>query len=95
MANTVKLCDMSVNVAAKVFQMLNPEEVTVKLAADIDKVTRIVTSVEPKELCYPEGWYYAKGYFTNKHNSTTGAYSAILMYDSDGEIWDLPYCTAD
>lgn len=95
MANVVKMCDMSVNVAAKVLQMLNPEKVTLKVAADIGRVTSIVTSVEPKELRYPEGWYYAKGYFTNKHNSTTGAYDAIMMFDENGGIWEVPYCTAD
>jgi len=76
--------------------MLNPGKVTVRIAQDIGKVTQIYTNVEPKELVYPDGWYYSKGHFTNKHNSTTGIYSAVLMFDANtNEIWDMPYCTAD
>ena len=95
MAKVVKMCDMSVNVAAKVLQMLNPGKVVVKAADDIGVVGFIIASVEPKELNYPEGWYYANGRFTNKHNSTTGAYDAIMMFDENGGIWEVPYCTAD
>ena len=93
MANVVKMCDMTGRVAAEVLRMLNPDKVTLKVAEDIDKVVSIVSSVEPKELTYPEGWYYAKCHLTNKHNSTTGAYFTILMVDTTGEIWDKPYCT--
>ena len=95
MAKTVKMCDMSGVIAATVFQLLNPKTIDVRIAKDTGRVTRIIASVEPKELIYPEGWYYANGYFTNKHNSTIGAYDAIVMFDNNGEIWDVPYCTAD
>ena len=95
MANMVKMCDMSMEVAAKVLQMLNPGKVEVEMAKDIGKVIGIVSVVEPKELNYPEGWYYAKGHFTNKHNSTTGTYESVLMFNESGELWEVPYCTAD
>lgn len=89
------MCDMHANIAARVFGSLNPETVKVRIATDIGKVVSSVTDTEPKELVYPEGWYYAKGYFTNKHHSTTGAYQAVIMYKSNGDIWDAIYCTAD
>lgn len=97
MAKMVKMCDMNSDIAVLVLQMLNPGKVSVKMKApDIGGVATIATTVEPKDLVYPEGWYYAKGRFTNKHNSTTGVYYAVLMYNAKtGEAWDLPYCTAD
>ena len=96
MAKTVKMCDMSAKIAGEVFRALNPGKVILSVAHDIDKVTGIKTLLEPKDLTYPEGWYYSKGYFTNKHNSTTGQYSQILMFNFfTNEVWDVPYCTAD
>lgn len=92
MARTVKMCDVTGNIAARVFEMLNTGKVTI--AYDIGHVTAIVTDTEPKDLIYPEGWYYAKGRFTNKHNSTTGMYSAVIMFDTNGDIWNCQYCTA-
>ena len=57
----------------------------------------IVTDTEPKDLVYPEGWYYAKGSFRNKHMSSTGIYSEVLMMKSDGSFWgdEAKYCTLD
>jgi len=96
MAKTVKMCDMNDNIAALVLQQLNPGKVSVIIERDIGKVIKIITSVEPKELVYPEGWYYSKGHLTNKHNSSTGVYWTVNMHDATtGEIWNLPYCTAD
>lgn len=95
MAKTVKMCDMTGDVAARVFAMLNPEKVKVKIAYDLGRVTVIETDTEPKDLIYPEGWYYAKGCFTNKHNSTSGAYASVVMFKTTGDIWDATYCTAD
>lgn len=95
MAKTVKMCDMTGDVAARVFEMLNLEKVKVKIAHGLGRVTAIVTDTEPKDLIYPEGWYCAKGRFTNKHNSTTGAYAAVIMLNTAGDIWDATYCTAD
>lgn len=86
---------MPSNIAARVFEMLNTGKVTIKVAYDIGRVTAIVTDTEPQDLIYPEGWYYANGTFTNKHNSTTGMYSAVIMLDTNGDIWNCQYCTAD
>ena len=98
MAKTVKMCDMPIVVATKVFEMLNPGKVRVKVPGD-GWCTRyfIVTDVEPKDLTYPEGWYYAKGTFRNKHQSTTGFYEEAIMRTSDGEFWkkNATYCTLD
>ena len=96
MARVVKMCDMPVSIAARVFMSLNPEIVKVRRHKVFLQLT-IVTDVEPKELTYPEGWYYAKGRFRNKHTSSTGAYSEIVMRKSDGTLWgDLAkYCTPE
>lgn len=84
-SNVVKMCDLSGKVAAVVFVALNHGKA--KLTED-DGQTYIVTDVEPKNLVYPEGWYYAKSNFRNKHNSTDGRYWEIPMRDSKGKFWD-------
>ena len=91
MAKCVKMCDMKAHIAVKVFEMLNPNRVKVIM----DSQLLVLTDIEPKELVYPEGWYYAKGAFRNKHTSTTGIYEEVPMLTSDGELWcDLAtYCT--
>ena len=93
MATVVKMCDMSANLAAKVFKTLNPDTVILKRAPFGDMV--IVTNVEPKDLVYPEGWYYGKGCFRNKHNSTSGIYEEIFMLKQNGDFWGntAKYCT--
>ena len=93
MMKTVKMCDMNSWIAAKVFQMLNPDQIT--LMVNNYNEEAIVTDVEPKDLIYPEGWYYAKGCFRNKHMSTTGIYGEIEMETSDGTSWReiAKYCT--
>lgn len=94
MATTVKMCDMSPQIAATVFGILNDGKVFLK-----DNVPGygmiIVTDIEPKDLVYPEGWYYAKGAFRNKHTSTTGYYGEVIMKKSNGDFWmDFAhYCT--
>lgn len=95
---SVKMCDMSKRIAASVFQKLNANKVTLKenpFSCYDDLI--IVTDVEPSDLVYPEGWYYAKGNFRNKHTSTTGAYEEVRMVDSTGESWagKATYCTLD
>lgn len=89
---TIKSCDMPVTDAVWLFGRYNRGKVKVN--------TRgfemfIVTDTEPKDLVYPEGWYYAKGTFRNKHESTTGIYSEIDMLMSDGTPWrdKAPYQT--
>lgn len=92
MAKTIKMCDMSAEIAAKVFQWLNGDNVQLK-KTNVGMI--IVTDVEPMNLVYPEGWYYAKGNFRNKGTSTTGAYGEIYMENSEGVYWDdiAKYCT--
>jgi hypothetical protein len=96
MAEIVKMCDMSKDIASMVFKLLNGSKVHLK---DTNSCvgTIIVTDVEPKHLVYPEGWYYAKGYFRNKHTSTTGFYEEVLMTKSNGKNWSetAHYCTLD
>lgn len=94
MAKTIKMCDLSRDTAAKVFVLLNPGRVKYGTFGP-DFV--IITDVEPKDLVYPEGWYYVNGSFSNKHNSTTGRYSTIDMVKSNGNYWEdyASYCTKD
>lgn len=96
MAKTVKSCDFNGTIATKVFEMLNPSYVRVKINVPFYG-RAIVTDVEPKDLVYPEGWYYAKGFFRNKHTSSTGAYDEILMLKSNGKLWGniATYCTLE
>lgn len=94
MAKTIKMCDLSRDVAAKLFVLLNPGKVKYgTLGSDFV----IITDVEPKDLVYPEGWYYAKGRYTNKRNSSTGMYSTLDMVTSNGQFWEdyANYCTKD
>ena len=94
MAKTIKMCDLSRDVAAKVFVLLNSGKVSYGMLGP-DFV--VITDVEPKDLVYPEGWYYANGRFTNKHNSTTGAYTTLDMVKKNGHFWEkyAKYCTKD
>ena len=97
-AKTVKMCDMSIAVATKVFEMLNNGKVVVKRPGEgYCAYYIVVTDVEPSDLVYPEGWYYAKGSFRNKHMSTTGFYGEANMVTSKGEFWGhrAKYCTKD
>lgn len=93
MAETVKMCDMSAKIAAVVFQCLNYTKIQLKI--DRCGNRSIITDVEPKNLTYPEGWYYAKGCFRNKHMSSTGMYEELPMYKTNGERWRdfARYCT--
>ena len=92
MAQTVKMCDMDGNIATIVFKMLNYGKVSLK-----EQGRLIVTDIEPKDLIYPEGWYYAKGNLRNKHNTTTGRYEEIPMVKSNGDSWleSARYCTQE
>lgn len=82
----VKSCDYSAAIAAKVFSMLNDGVVYVRSEPDGYSFT-ITTDTDPRELVYPEGWYFAKGALRNKHNSTTGSYSEIPIVNSFNEEW--------
>ena len=94
MATVVKMCDMDLHIATKVFEALNPGKVKI---VNTPFTTFILTDIEPKDLVYPEGWYYAKGYFRNKHMSTTGLYSEVSMRTEGGASWSekARYCTLD
>ena len=92
MVKVVKMCDMPSYVAAMVFEALNPKTVRADIGGD---EPIIITNTEPKDLIYPEGWYYAKGCFRNKHTSTTGDYYEVGMTMADGTQWKerATYCT--
>ena len=84
LAKSVKMSDMSAEIAATVFMKLNPLAVTLLRGGC---QTTIVTDIEPKDLVYPEGWYYDNGLFTNRSTSTDGYYSEIRMIKESGEFW--------
>ena len=86
----VKMADMPVDVALEAFRRINVSNTwkeKVKIKKNGYKFS-IITNTEPKDLRYPEGWYYAKGCFRNKHTSTTGMYSEVRMENSRGEPWE-------
>lgn len=96
MAKVVKMCDMPVQIALKVFEALNYGKVKTGITL-IPGGFSIITNTEPKDLVYPEGWYYAKGAFCNKHTSTTGKYYEVHMWTEDCVQWreKAIYCTLD
>lgn len=95
MAKTVKMCDMSKEIAAKVFEMLNGQNVQIREYGPIGTV--IITDIEPKDLVYPEGWYYVKGSLRNKPTNTNDTYKEITMLKSNGGVWKdtASYCTLE
>lgn len=96
MAKTVKMCDLKAEVAAAVFVALNEEHVTMHHKEYDYTQTYLVSDVPPAKLTYPDGWYFAKRHFRNKHQSTTGFYEELPMFkDKDRkEYWEGP-CTLD
>ena len=98
----VKTSDLPSNIALKLFVELNKNNVKVSNFYKVfpgsclaDPV--IITDREPRDLIYPEGWYYAKGSFRNKHTSSTGIYEEISMIKPNGDFWQdsAKYCTLD
>ncbi|MBR2841162.1 hypothetical protein IKE80_00010 [Candidatus Saccharibacteria bacterium] len=92
MPKTVKSVDTTGTAAAKFFAALNSDDVEYLSEhpfnyPSIPSVGVLVTDVNPNELIYPEGWYFAKGTFRNKHNSSTGAYEEIQVLKRDGTPW--------
>jgi len=87
---------MSIRIAARVFEELNQSVVQVIFDKFNGSIT-IRSSVAPKYLIYPEGWYYANGKLRNKHMSTSGLYEEALMETVDGILWSdvVDYCTLD
>lgn len=92
MAKVVKMADMDLSISMMVFRELNKGQVKIETRR-CGRV--IVTDVEPKDLTYPEGWYYAKGCFRNKRTTSTGVYHEMEMETSDGRDWSnlAKYCT--
>ena len=96
MAKTVKMADMPSQIVLQVFKELNKSDITLKPQPGSSEIL-IITDKEPRQLTYPEGWYYAKGSLRNKHTSSTGAYCEFYMFTSDMTPWDelAKYCTKD
>src|SRR5690625_4445985 len=92
-AKTVKMCDLPGELAAKVFIGLNPNKI--KLIQTPYMGVVLATDCEPKNLIYPDGWYYAKGTFRNKDFSSTLMDEEIRQLMSDGTPCSskAPYCT--
>ena len=101
MASIVKTCDLPLQYAVDIFGALNPGKIKVKkLLKSTERETledrmnygmgiHIFTDINPEELVYPEGWYFAKSHFRNKHMSTTGLYEeALVWHASRDEIWE-------
>ena len=84
MDNTIKTCDLSIGIASMLFYMLNSDRVMLEKRGNQKLID---TDVEPKKLLYPEGWYYALGYFTNKHQSSNGSYGEMKIVRSDYTSW--------
>ena len=83
---TVKSCDLDGYVAARLLELLNPGEVAV--TRDPYNGFRVIANCAPEDLIYPEGWYFNdKNGLTNKHNSSTGQYDTIGVYDPEGYAW--------
>ncbi len=79
MKNHIKLCDMPVVISAKIFELLNPDKITIE-ETPLNHSFEIIYNANPEDLIYPEGWYYTQGFFTNKYNSTTTMYEKIAMH---------------
>ena len=104
-ATIVKSADLPRDIALMVFEMLNVDREGkhhVKVIGPNDDGYcvrhKIITDREPMDLVYPEGWYYAKGNFRNKHNTSKRSYSEIPMYNKEGIRWDnlgANYCTQE
>lgn len=90
MAKQIKSCDYKGKIAAMVFVSINPG---VRLDYLDEFNVKLVTDIEPKDLIYPQGWYYSKGSFKNKHLSTTGLYDEVPIFKTNGTIWSADYCT--
>lgn len=83
---TVKSCDLDGYVAARLLELLNPGKVAV--TRDPYNGFRVIANCAPEDLIYPEGWYFNdKNGLTNKHNTSTGQYDTIGVYDPEGYAW--------
>lgn len=95
MAKTIRMADMPSSIACFAFEAINKGKL--EICKDEMGNWLIVTNMEPKDLNYPEGWYYAKGNFRNKHMTSSGFYTEVPIVKKDGEYWEetAKYCTLD
>ena len=84
MTNNIKKCDTKKSVALEVFKMLNDNRVKVIMGKN---GAVIVTNIEPKNLIYPEGWYYNKGKFCRKNTDQKEESVEVEMINLDGNSW--------
>ncbi|MBP3708122.1 MAG: hypothetical protein J6J36_05895 [Clostridia bacterium] len=90
MAKFIKSQNFTKRAALMAFAGLNPEYVEV---VDYEPYglnpKALVSHVDPSELNYPYGWYFAKGNLRNKHNSDSGLYFEIPVFKPGmNELWD-------
>ena len=85
MEHYVSSVNLPKEIAAQLFVLLNEGDVWIEYEG-CEMV--LVTDINPKELTYPEGWYFAKECFRNKHNTTLGAYYQVFMQNSKGVLWE-------
>jgi hypothetical protein len=81
----LKTADWPVAVALNVFELMNLGNVSVRKDEYGNYV--IIAYKAPNKLRYPNGWYYAKGCFRNKHNTTKGNYHEVIMLLPNGYCW--------
>ena len=95
-AKTIKMCDLTGDMAAMIFCAINNGNVVLE-RFEFNSEVVLYTDIEPSNLIYPEGWYYAKGNFRNKNTSSTGIYDEIPMLKHNGDSWmeSATYCTLD
>lgn len=82
---TIKTAELPNRVALELFKMLNPNVEIVRY--DYNNELDIATDTHPDELNYPEGWYNASGYLTNKGNTSYGRYSQFPFVTMEGYLW--------
>ena len=91
MPKVVRMADISAREAAKILVAHNCGEVAYlpfnPFNLNGPECGAILSVVDPRELTYPEGWYFAKGNFRNKHNTVSGRYEEIPVYRPNGEPW--------
>lgn len=88
MIKLIQMCDLPIDVAAKLFYYLN--DTKIRLICYGEDISHIITDVHPEELVYPEGWYYNKGSFMkqNLHVKLNSIRIEIPMLKSDGTLWN-------
>lgn len=79
----IKTADIKGKDIVVLFVLLNPE---VSLKKECSNIV-LSTDKHPRDLVYPEGWFYSHGTLTNKGNSSTGKYYEMKMLKKDGSNW--------